>query len=62
MTADLARVRTATSVHTDHLIVARRGAKADLEAAKIEHSEVYKFLEQACAKYGIDFWKPGVSG
>lgn len=59
MTTGIPRVKVPTSVHTDHLIVAREGAKADLEAAKLEHGEVYRFLESACQKYGLDFWRPG---
>ena len=50
MTTGIPRVKVPTSVHTDHLIVAREGAKADLEAAKLEHGEVYRFLESACQK------------
>lgn len=50
MSTAIPRVRVPTSVHTDHLIVAKNGAKADLEAAKAEHKEVYDFLESASAK------------
>ncbi|MDR0371391.1 MAG: aconitate hydratase [Prevotellaceae bacterium] len=48
-----------TSVHCDHLIEARLGACPDLKSAKIDNREVYDFLQSACDKYGIVFWKPG---
>jgi len=55
------RDRTAvpTTVHCDHLIQARVGASSDLQDALNESNEVYNFLESACQKYGIGFWKPG---
>ncbi|GAA6023035.1 hypothetical protein JCM10207_002050 [Rhodosporidiobolus poonsookiae] len=59
MSAGIPRVRTPTSVHVDHLITAEQGAKKDLAAAIEANKEVYDFLESACAKYGIAFWKPG---
>ena len=48
-----------TTVHCDHLIQARVGASPDLQAALNESNEVYRFLESACQKYGMGFWKPG---
>ena len=48
-----------TTVHCDHLIQARVGASSDLQDALNESSEVYKFLESTCQKYGMGFWKPG---
>ena len=48
-----------TTVHCDHLIQARVGALADTNSALNESSEVFKFLESVCRKYGIGFWKPG---
>ncbi|GAA5872653.1 hypothetical protein JCM8547_003720 [Rhodosporidiobolus lusitaniae] len=59
MSAGIPHVRTPTSVHVDHLITAEKGAKKDLAAAIAVNKEVYDFLESACAKYGIAFWKPG---
>jgi len=70
MTTRIPRVRVPTSVHTDHLITARDGAKADLDRAVDVNKEVYDFLGSSCAKvsisydsadwqYGIEFWKPG---
>lgn len=48
-----------TTVHCDHLIQARAGANPDMEHALASNREVYDFLESACRKYGIGFWKPG---
>ena len=48
-----------TTVHCDHLVQARVGASSDLQDALNESNEVYQFLESACQKYGIGFWKPG---
>ena len=55
------RTKTAvpTTVHCDHLIQARVGASSDLQDALNENNEVYRFLESACRRYGIGFWKPG---
>ncbi|HUP69921.1 MAG TPA: aconitate hydratase [Acidimicrobiales bacterium] len=59
MTAGLPQVAVPTTVHCDHLISARSGAKADLLAAVETNEEVYEFLRTVSAKYGIGFWKPG---
>lgn len=48
-----------TTVHCDHLIQAKIGAKEDLNRAFDENKEVYDFLESISKKYGIGFWKPG---
>lgn len=48
-----------TTVHCDHLIQAELGAGPDLAKAKEESREVFDFLQTACAKYGLGFWKPG---
>src|SRR5215470_877527 len=53
------RVAVPTSIHCDHLIVAERGATADLGAALADNVEVYDFLRTAAAKYGVGFWGPG---
>jgi len=55
------RDRTAvpTSIHCDHLICARDGFETDLPRACKENAEVYRFLRQAAARYGMDFWEPG---
>jgi aconitate hydratase len=59
MQADLDKVYVPTTVHCDHLIQARVGAKHDLLSALDTNSEVYEFLKSASTKYGIGFWKPG---
>ncbi len=59
MQAQQARVAVPTTIHCDHLIQARAGAETDTRAALTENNEVYEFLRQSSAKYGIGFWKPG---
>jgi len=41
------------------LIIARNGAKDDLDYALGLNKEVYDFLSSVSQKYGIGFWKPG---
>jgi aconitate hydratase len=53
------QVAVPSTVHCDHLILARKGAKEDMEAALTTNREVYDFLRTAAAKYGMGFWKPG---
>jgi aconitate hydratase len=48
-----------STVHCDHLILARSGAAEDIEAAIELNREVYDFLQSASARYGIGFWRPG---
>jgi aconitate hydratase len=59
MQSGLKRTRLPTTVHCDHLIQARVGGDSDTKASLYENNEVYQFLESACKKYGIGFWKPG---
>lgn len=59
MTAGKDRTAVPASVHCDHLVVADKGAAADLPAASEKNHEVYDFLQSASERYGIDFWKPG---
>jgi aconitate hydratase len=59
MLAGMDRTAVPTTVHCDHLIVARSGAAADVARAIETNKEVYTFLETASARYGIGFWKPG---
>ncbi|MFZ0648309.1 MAG: aconitate hydratase [Nitrososphaeraceae archaeon] len=59
MQSGLKRTRLPTTVHCDHLIQARVGGDSDTKASLFENNEVYQFLESACKKYGIGFWKPG---
>jgi aconitate hydratase len=55
------KIRTAvpTTVHCDHLILAKDGAREDLRTALNTNQEVYDFLGSVSNKYGIGFWKPG---
>jgi aconitate hydratase len=55
------KVKTAvpSTVHCDHLIQAKVGAKTDLKEAISKSSEVFNFLESVSNKYGIGFWRPG---
>ena len=59
MLAGMDRAAVPTTVHCDHLIVARSGAAADVERAIDMNREVYTFLQSASARYGLGFWKPG---
>lgn len=59
MQAGKAQVAVPSTVHCDHLIVAKDGATADLKEANSENKEVYDFLASVSNKYGIGFWKPG---
>src|SRR5881275_18220 len=53
------RVAVPSTVHCDHLIQAKVGAKEDLSTAIDTNREVYDFLASISNKYGIGFWKPG---
>lgn len=59
MSSGRKKVAVPSSIHCDHLIVAKTGAKQDLLRAIDENAEVYDFLASSANKYGIDFWKPG---
>lgn len=59
MSAGRPKVAVPSTVHCDHLIIAKNGAAADLPAAKDLNREVYDFLASVSNKYGIGFWKPG---
>lgn len=59
MLTERKKVAIPTTVHCDHLIIARNGADVDLQEARLENNEVYQFLKSAANKYGIGFWKPG---
>ncbi len=48
-----------TTVHCDHLVRAKAGARPDLQVAEQSNREVYDFLASASARYGMGFWKPG---
>src|SRR6476469_8255955 len=59
MTCGRAKVAVPSTVHCDHLIQAKIGAKEDLNIAIDTNREVYDFLSSISNKYGIGFWKPG---
>ena len=59
MQAGRSKVAVPSTVHCDHLIVAKDNSKVDLARAVSESSEVYDFLASVSNKYGIGFWKPG---
>ena len=59
MQAGKAKTAVPSTVHCDHLIQAKVGAKTDLKEAINKSSEVFNFLESVSNKYGIGFWKPG---
>jgi len=59
ISAGLPKTAVPTTVHCDHLIIARNGAKDDLDYALGLNKEVYDFLSSVSQKYGIGFWKPG---
>ncbi|MCU0303842.1 MAG: aconitate hydratase [Thermoanaerobaculales bacterium] len=48
-----------STVHCDHLILARSGAEEDVKAAIEMNREVYDFLQSTSARYGLGFWRPG---
>ncbi len=59
MSAGIPRVRVPSTVHCDHLILAKEGAQKDLAESLSASGEVFRFLESVSNKYGIGFWKPG---
>ncbi len=59
MQAGRATVAVPSTVHCDHLIQAKVGAKEDLATANTQNKEVFEFLASVSNKYGIGFWKPG---
>jgi len=52
-------VAVPTTVHCDHLILAKVGAEKDLAVANTQSKEVFDFLSSVSNRYGIGFWKPG---
>ena len=59
MTSGLPQTLVPSTVHCDHLILAKTGAKLDLRDANDANREVYDFLRSVSAKYGVGFWGPG---
>jgi aconitate hydratase len=59
MQAGKEKVAVPSTVHCDHLILAKAGAREDLKTAQTTNREVFDFLSSVSNKYGIGFWKPG---
>ncbi len=59
MQAGKKRAAVPSTVHCDHLILAKEGAIDDLRNSISASGEVFNFLESVSNKYGIGFWKPG---
>jgi aconitate hydratase len=59
MQAGEKKVAVPSTVHCDHLIQAKVGAREDLQVALDSNKEVFDFLSSVSNKYGIGFWKPG---
>jgi aconitate hydratase len=59
MSAGIPKVRVPSTVHCDHLILAKDGAKKDLADSLTASGEVFNFLESVSNKFGIGFWRPG---
>ncbi|NQW43323.1 MAG: aconitate hydratase [Bacteroidetes bacterium] len=59
MQAGRPQVAVPSTVHCDHLIMAKDEAKKDLAFATQDSKEVFDFLSSVSNKYGIGFWKPG---
>lgn len=59
MQAGKAKVAVPSTVHADHLILAKLGADQDLQDSINRNNEVFNFLSTVSNKYGIGFWKPG---
>lgn len=59
MQAGRPKVAVPSTVHCDHLIIAKTGAGEDLVKATSESAEVFDFLASVSNKYGLGFWKPG---
>ena len=59
MQAGKSKAAVPSTVHCDHLILAKQGAEQDLRNSLTASGEVFNFLESVSNKYGIGFWKPG---
>ncbi|ODV61293.1 aconitate hydratase ACO2 [Ascoidea rubescens DSM 1968] len=59
MTCGLPETAIPASIHCDHLIVGKDGAKTDLASSIATNKEVFEFLKSCGEKYGIQFWGPG---
>lgn len=59
MQAGKSKAAVPSTVHADHLILAKLGANQDLQDSINRNNEVFNFLSSVSNKYGIGFWKPG---
>ncbi|MBC8043938.1 MAG: aconitate hydratase [Rhizobacter sp.] len=59
MQAGRKKVAVPSTVHCDHLIVAKSGAVKDLQLSLTDNKEVFAFLASVSNKYGLGFWRPG---
>jgi len=59
MTAGRDRSAVPSTVHCDHLILAKEGVSRDLPQSLQANKEVFDFLQSVSSRYGIGFWKPG---
>jgi len=59
MQAGKKKAAVPSTVHCDHLILAKEGAMQDLKNSINASKEVFDFLASVSNKYGIGFWKPG---
>ncbi|GJM30387.1 MAG: aconitate hydratase [Cyclobacteriaceae bacterium] len=59
MQAGKKKAAVPSTVHCDHLILAKDGAVEDLKNSINTSKEVFDFLASVSNKYGIGFWKPG---
>ena len=59
MQAGKKKAAVPSTVHADHLILAKLGADKDLQDSLNKNNEVFNFLASVSNKYGIGFWKPG---
>ncbi len=59
MQAGKEKAAVPSTVHCDHLILAKKGAYEDLKNSISASKEVFDFLASVSNKYGIGFWKPG---
>jgi aconitate hydratase len=59
MQAGKKKAAVPSTVHCDHLILAKEEASVDLRNSITASKEVFDFLASVSNKYGIGFWKPG---
>ena len=59
MQANKDKVAVPSTVHADHLLQAKLGAKEDLASSLSINKEIYDFLKSISQRYGVGFWGPG---